>query len=140
MSNQGRRKQEQTVPLIFERVRSRVTREVSMPVKTGEDLDRYIEWACEEVGAEPTEAMTLVMEHALGQFFQRDKLFQDCRNKESARTPTPASPAPGSPPSSGARSTAATSEAASGTTSAAAGSAKGASPNQPSNTRPAVAQ
>ena len=36
-NNQGRRRQEQTVPLIFERVRSRVTREVSMPAKTGED-------------------------------------------------------------------------------------------------------
>ena len=127
-NNQGRRRQEQTVPLIFERVRSRVTREVSMPAKTGEDLDRYIEWACEEVGAVPDEAMCLVMEHALGQFFQRDKLFQDARraredadrSKESARPAAPATPAPSSTP--------------------AAGPAKGAPPSQPSNTRPAVAQ
>jgi hypothetical protein len=76
----------------------------------------------------PDEAMSLVMEHALGQFFQRDKLFQDARraredadrSKESARPAAPATPTPSSTP--------------------AAGPSKGAPPSQPSNTRPAVAQ
>ena len=77
-SKNGRPKmKEQTRPLIFEKVRSRVTREVSMPAKTADDLARYIEWASEAIGADPDEAMTLVMEHALGQFFARDRLFQD---------------------------------------------------------------
>ena len=68
---------EQTRPLIFEKTRSRVTRSVIMPAKTGDDLDRYIEWASKAVGADSDEAMTLVMEHALGQFFARDRLFQE---------------------------------------------------------------
>ena len=86
-SKNGRPKmKEQTRPLIFEKVRSRVTREVSMPAKIGEDLDRYIKWACKEVGADPDEAMTLVMEHALGQFFARDKLFQARGRDDEDRT------------------------------------------------------
>lgn len=126
MSNsQGRRKQEQTVPLIFERVRSRVTREVTMPAKIAEDLSRYIEWACDKVGADHDEAMTLVMEQALSQFFQRDRLFQD----EGRATET-ASPKPtggGSPPTT--------------TSSSTGGLGKGSPPPQPSTAaRPAVTQ
>ena len=91
-SNQGRRKQEQTVPLIFERVRSRVTCEVSMPAKIAKDLNRYIEWACDKVSANRDEAMTLVMEQALGQFFGRDRLFQDeLRAGETSAPKPPAS-------------------------------------------------
>jgi hypothetical protein len=91
--------------------------------------------------------MTLVMERALGQFFQRDNLFQNARRvredadrrKELARAAAPASPAPSSTRSGEPRSTSSTSEAASGTTSAAAGLAKG-TPPSPSTTRAVVAQ
>jgi len=124
-NNQGRRKQEQTVPLIFERVRSRVTREVSMPAKTAEDLGRYIEWACKAVGAESDEAMTLVMEHALGQFFQRDRLFQD--ELRAGEMPASKPTGGGSSPGTGSSSTG-------------GGPGKGAPPTQPSTARPAVAQ
>jgi hypothetical protein len=92
-------KKDQTRPLIFERVRSRVTRQVSMSAKTGEDLDRYIMWAAAAVGADEEEAMLLTMDKALTQFFQRDKLFQesvDGKKKDgsgSSAGPTAASPA-----------------------------------------------
>lgn len=76
-NKKGRPKQEQTKPIIFERFRSRVTRPLSMSAKTAADLDRYIEWACAEVGAEASEALTLVLDQALAQLFQRDKLFQE---------------------------------------------------------------
>lgn len=70
-------KKEQTRPMIYERARSRVARQVSMSAKTAENLDRYVMWAAEEVGAEKDEAMLLTVDQALEQFFQRDKLFQD---------------------------------------------------------------
>ncbi len=63
--------------MIYERARSRVTRQVSMSAKTAESLDRYVMWAAAEVGAEQDEALVLTVDQALEQFFQRDKLFQD---------------------------------------------------------------
>jgi hypothetical protein len=81
----GRPKKEQTKPLIFERIRSRVTRPVSMSAKTGEDLDRYVAWAAGQVGAKEEEALALTMDQALGQFFQRDKLFQDRLDDKTER-------------------------------------------------------
>ena len=73
----GRPKKEQTKPLIFERIRSKVSREVSMSAKTAEDLAKYVAWAAAEVGAEEDEALTLTIDQALAQFFQRDRLFQE---------------------------------------------------------------
>ena len=73
----GRPKKEQTKPLIFEHVRSRVTRQVSMSAKTADDLGRYVVWAAAAADADEQDAMTLTMDHALGQFFQRDKLFKE---------------------------------------------------------------
>ena len=70
-------KKEQTRPMIYERARSRVARQVSMSAKTAENLDRYVMWAAAEVGAEEDEALVLTVDQALEQFFQRDKLFQD---------------------------------------------------------------
>ncbi len=142
MSNQqGRRKQEQTVPLIFERVRSRVTREVSMPAKIAHDLARYMEWACQAVGADRGEAMTLIMEQALGQFFQRDRLFQEVVkarpevNKvgEAARPASPGKPAPSSPPAGS--SAASTVVASAAGASAPTVSGRGVAPAQPPSTR-----
>jgi hypothetical protein len=73
----GRPKKEQTKPLIFEHARSRVTRQVSISAKTADDLGRYIAWAAAAAGADEQDAMTLTMDQALGQFFQRDKLFKE---------------------------------------------------------------
>ena len=73
----GRPKKEQTKPLIFEHVRSRVTRQVSMSAKTADELGRYVAWAAAAADADEQDAMTLTMDHALGQFFQRDKLFKE---------------------------------------------------------------
>ncbi len=73
----GRPKKAQTKPLIFEHARSRVTRQVSMSAKTADDLGRYVAWAAAAAGAAEQDAMTLTMDQALGQFFQRDKLFKD---------------------------------------------------------------
>jgi hypothetical protein len=68
-------KREQTRPMIYERARSSVTRQISMSAKTAENLDRYVKWAAAEVGAEEDEALVLTVDQALEQFFQRDKLF-----------------------------------------------------------------
>jgi len=73
----GRPKKEQTKPLIFEHARSRVTRQVSMSAKTADDLSRYVTWAAAAADADEQDAMTLTLDHALGQFFQRDKLFKE---------------------------------------------------------------
>ena len=99
----GRPKKEQTKPLIFEHVRSRVTRQVSMSAKTADDLGRYIAWAAAAAGADEQDAMTLTMDQALGQFFQRDKLFkelgEDRTDAGGARTEgATKSSAPPSPP------------------------------------------
>lgn len=103
-AKQGRPKKEQTKPLIFERIRSRVSRPVSMSAKTSEDLDRYVTWAAAEVGAEEDEALTLTIDQALAQFFQRDRLFQESLegggasdSRPPTTNPTP-SPARGSSP------------------------------------------
>ena len=64
-------------PLIFERVRSRVMRQVSMSAKTNKDLDRYVTWAAGQVGADKEEAVLLTIDQALGRFFGSDKLFHD---------------------------------------------------------------
>ncbi len=142
MSNQqGRRKQEQTGPLIFERVRSRVTREVSMPAKTAHDLARYMEWACQAVGADRDEAMILIMEQALGQFFQRDRLFQEVvkarpeanKGGEAARPASPGKPASLSPPAGSSAASTAVASAAGASSLTVSG--KGAPPAQPPTTR-----
>jgi len=77
-------KKEQTRPMIYERARSRVTRQLSMSAKTAENLDRYVMWAAAEVGAEEDEALVLTVDQALEQFFQRDKLFQDSLEDKTA--------------------------------------------------------
>jgi hypothetical protein len=99
----GRPKKEQTKPLIFEHARSRVTRQVSMSAKTADDLGRYVAWAAAAADADEQDAMTLTMDQALGQFFQRDKLFKevvdDRTDAGGARTEgATKSSAPPSPP------------------------------------------
>jgi len=122
-------KKEQTRPLIFERVRSRVTREVSMSAKTGVNLDRYIKWAAEAVGADEEEALLLTIDQALEQFFQRDKLFQESLSLDEKTEGGSGSPA-GSRNSTG-------STGSSGSASQPAGS-RGTAPSTSSATRPAV--
>jgi len=89
MPKVGRPKKEQTKPLIFEHARSRVTRPVSMSAKTAEDLSRYIAWAATTADADEQDAMTLTMDQALGQFFQRDKLFQESGDDDTETTGAP---------------------------------------------------
>ena len=48
-----------------------------MSAKTADDLGRYVVWAAAAADADEQDAMTLTMDHALGQFFQRDKLFKE---------------------------------------------------------------
>ncbi len=102
----GRPKNKQTKPLIFERVRGRVERTVSMSPKTADDLDRYIAWAAGQVGATEDEAMTLTIDQALGLWFQRDQLFRESLEdktesgsggapKASSPSSSPAAPKPG---------------------------------------------
>lgn len=98
----GRPKKEQTKPLIFEHARSRVTREVTMSAKTADDLGRYVAWAAAAADADEQDAMTLTMDQALGQFFQRDKLFKEVGDDKTdagaARGESVAKPAASSSP------------------------------------------
>jgi len=48
-----------------------------MSAKTADDLGRYVAWAAAAADADEQDAMTLTMDRALGQFFQRDKLFKE---------------------------------------------------------------
>ncbi len=86
MSKVGRPKKEQTKPLIFEHARSRVTRPVTMSAKTAADLSRYVAWAAATATADEQDAMTLTMDQALGQFFQRDKLFKESGDDDTETT------------------------------------------------------
>ena len=96
----GRPKKAQTKPLIFEHARSRVTRQVSMSAKTADDLSRYVAWAAGAAGADEQDAMTLTMDQALGQFFQRDKLFKESANDQTdaGAVTSPNSLTPSAPP------------------------------------------
>jgi hypothetical protein len=73
----GRPKRKQTWPLIFERVRSRVRRRVSMSAKPGMNIDRYIEWASAEIGADEAGASFLTIDQGLERSVRRNKQFQD---------------------------------------------------------------
>ena len=73
----GRPEKKQVRPLIFERVRSRVSRQVTMSAKTAASLDRYVKWAAAAAEEDEDEALTLTMDQAIGQFLQRDRLFQE---------------------------------------------------------------
>ncbi len=86
MPKVGRPKKEQTKPLIFEHARSRVTRPVTRSAKTAADLSRYIAWAAATANADEQDAMTLTMDQALGQFFQRDKLFKESGDDDTETT------------------------------------------------------
>jgi hypothetical protein len=150
-NKKGRPKQEQTKPLIFERFRSRVTRALSMSAKTAADLDRYIVWACSEVGADANEALTLVLDQALSQLFQRDKLFQEALKEReegeggkkvaatSAATPS-STMAPPTRPVPGSATAAAASPTAPAMSGAAAGAAKGTTSPQMAAPRPGTSQ
>lgn len=84
----GRPKTDQNRPLIFQRARTRVVREISISAKTAATLDRYVEWAALQAGAEKEETLTLTIEKALELLFKKDRLFQDSiENSTEAGTP-----------------------------------------------------
>ena len=73
----GRPKTDHSRPLIFQRARSRVVREIPLSGKTAATLDRYVEWAALQAGADKEETLTLTIEKALELLFKKDRLFQD---------------------------------------------------------------
>src|SRR5512146_1437556 len=79
----GRPKTDHSRPLIFQRARTRVVREIHLSGKTAATLDRYVEWAALQAGAEKEETLTLTIEKALELLFKKDRLFQ-----ESIENPT----------------------------------------------------
>jgi hypothetical protein len=78
MSNKpkGRPKTDHSRPLIFQRARSRVVRQIPLSGKTAATLDRYVEWAALQAGADKEETLTLTIEKALELLFKKDRLFQ----------------------------------------------------------------
>ena len=73
----GRPKTEQNRPLIFQRGRTRVVREIPISSRIAETLDRYVEWAALQVDADKEETLTLTIEQALELLFRKDRLFQE---------------------------------------------------------------
>ncbi len=99
---------DQNRPLIFQRARTRVVREITISARAAEMLDRYVEWAALQVDADKEETTTLTIEQALELLFKKDRLFQESigdsteteksaeRQPTSNRSPTPA-PSPAAP-------------------------------------------
>ena len=87
------KKFQQSRPLIFQRVRSKVTTPIPMSAGTAETLKRYVAWAAGQEGADEDEALILTVDQALGEFFKRDKLFmeslEDKTNPGISTTATP---------------------------------------------------
>jgi hypothetical protein len=76
------RKTGQTKPLIFDTIRSRVTRQLTMSAKTAQLLQNYVEWAAEYAEEAKEDAEILLLDKALGQFIERDVLFQEHLEEE----------------------------------------------------------
>jgi hypothetical protein len=109
----GRPKTDHSRPLIFQRARSRVVREIPLSGKTAATLDRYVEWAALHADADKEETLTLTIEKALELLFKKDRLFQvsiedsagtgrsverqSTSNRFPAPTTDPAEPAPTRP-------------------------------------------
>jgi hypothetical protein len=91
----GRPKTDQNRPLIFQRARTRVVREILISAKTAATLDRYVEWAALQVDADKEETMTLTIEQALELLFKKDRLFQEAI-EDSTETGISAERQPGS--------------------------------------------
>ena len=104
----GRPKNDQTRPLIFQRARTRVVREIPISAKVAATLDRYVEWAALQVNADKEETLTVTIEQALELLFKKDRLFRESiedstepgmsvdRLASSNRSPAPA-PGPALP-------------------------------------------
>jgi len=76
--SKGRHKKvQQSRPLIFQRVRSKVTTPIPMSAGTAETLKRYVAWAAGQEGADEDEALILTADQAFGEFFKKDKLFME---------------------------------------------------------------
>lgn len=105
----GRPKTDHSRPLIFQRARSRSVRQIPLSGKTAATLDRYVEWAALQAGADKEETLTLTIEKALELLFKKDRLFQEsiddstetemsverqaASNRSPAPAPNPAAPA-----------------------------------------------
>lgn len=71
----------QTMPLIVSNARSRVTEKVVMSAPTARDLRGYVEWASSKIGIPQDEAMILLLDRALGEFFKKDRLWLEYREQ-----------------------------------------------------------
>jgi len=87
------KKFQQSRPLIFQRVRSKVTTPIPMSAGTAETLKRYVSWAAGQEGADEDEALILTADQAFREFFKKDKLFmeslEDKTNPGISTTTTP---------------------------------------------------
>jgi hypothetical protein len=73
----GRPKTDHSRPLIFQRARTRLVRQIPLSGKTAVTLDRYVEWAALQADADKEETLTLTIEKALELLFKNDRLFQE---------------------------------------------------------------
>ena len=90
----GRPRKQQDRPLIFQRVKSKVSRQIPMSAKTAKMLENYITWAADCAGADKNEALVLTVDQAFGQFFKRDKLFLESLDENT----NPGDSNPSTPP------------------------------------------
>ncbi len=85
----GRPKTDHSRPLIFQRARTRVVRQIPITAKIAATLDRYVEWAALQAGADKEETLTLTIEKALELLFKKDRLFQEGVRPPERRSGSP---------------------------------------------------
>jgi hypothetical protein len=73
----GRPKTDHSRPLIFQRARARVVRQIPITAKIAATLDRYVDWAALQTNADKEETLILTIEKSLEWLFKRDRLFQE---------------------------------------------------------------
>jgi hypothetical protein len=84
----GRPKTDHSRPLIFQRARTRVVREIPITAKIAATLERYVEWAALQTDADKEEILILTIEQSLELLFKKDRLFQKAI-ADSTRAGTP---------------------------------------------------
>ena len=94
--NGKQRKQDR--PLIFQKFKSKISKQIPMSAKTAEMLENYVTWAAGCAGADKDEALILTADQAFGEFFKRDKLFLESLDENTnpgISNPSTTSRAPG---------------------------------------------
>jgi hypothetical protein len=79
-STSGRRrrvtKEGQALPLFMTAGRSRTTEQVTLSVRTSNEMHKYLRWASEAAGMSRDEAQIMMLDRALGDYLKKDEAWQ----------------------------------------------------------------